>query len=412
MGVIVSHPTGNEFSKAVIKGLQQRKLLQSYYTTVANIPGSFINKLGYIPGFTDLKRRSLDMSLNKYVHTHGWKELGRQAAIKTGIKSLTKHETGFFSVDAVYTNLDNYIAQRLRLEKTKGADAVYAYEDGAYHSFKKAKELGIRCIYDLPIGYWRSLHNIFIKEKTLNPEWAAMFEGLNDSPKKLQRKDEELKLADTIIVASSFTLNTLNEYSGSLSKIYVVPYAFPEVATRSYESFKTRRKIKLLFVGGLTQRKGLSYLFKAVDGMEDHVSLTVVGRRNKTSFRELNDNLKKHTWIPGLSHAEILKTMHNHDVLLFPSLFEGFGLVITEAMAQGTPVITTERTAGPDVIRHNENGWIIKAGSAEALREAIEKLVFQPGLIEAAGRQASKTAATRTWKMYGKEIAEIITDNN
>ena len=50
--------------------------------------------------------------------------------------------------------------------------------------------------------------------------------------------------------------------------------------------------------------------------------------------------------------------MKEHDVLIFPSLFEGFGLVITEAMAQGTPVITTDRTAGPDVISDNENGCL------------------------------------------------------
>ena len=52
--------------------------------------------------------------------------------------------------------------------------------------------------------------------------------------------------------------------------------------------------------------------------------------------------------------------MREHDVFVFPSLFEGFGLVITESMSQGTPVITTDRTAGPDLIKNDENGWLLK----------------------------------------------------
>ena len=94
-----------------------------------------------------------------------------------------------------------------------------------------------------------------------------------------------------------------------------------------------------------------------------------------------------------------------NDVLLFPSLFEGFGLVITEAMSQGTPVITTNRTAGPDLITHGENGWIVESGNHIALREMIEQIMDNPELIELNGRAAHKLAGSRPWGVYGTELA-------
>lgn len=100
--------------------------------------------------------------------------------------------------------------------------------------------------------------------------------------------------------------------------------------------------------------------------------------------------------------------MREQDVLVFPSLFEGFGLVITEAMSQGTPVITTNRTAGPDLITHGENGWLIDAGSTDTLQAAIEELIFKPSVIAEVGHAAMETASKRTWDVYGLELVEAI----
>jgi glycosyltransferase involved in cell wall biosynthesis len=100
--------------------------------------------------------------------------------------------------------------------------------------------------------------------------------------------------------------------------------------------------------------------------------------------------------------------MRQNDVLIFPSLFEGFGLVITEAMSQGMPVITTDRTAGPDLIKNGETGWLIEAGSTEALRWCIEDILTKPELIIQAGRLALEQANKRTWEVYGQELTQAI----
>ncbi|RYY17333.1 MAG: glycosyltransferase, partial [Cytophagaceae bacterium] len=109
--------------------------------------------------------------------------------------------------------------------------------------------------------------------------------------------------------------------------------------------------------------------------------------------------------IPSLPHAQILALMRQHDVLVFPSLFEGFGLVITEAMSQGTPVITTDRTAGPDLIAHGHNGWLVEAGNTAALQATIAELVRRPELVTQAGQAAQDTARRRPWQVYSQELA-------
>jgi len=198
----------------------------------------------------------------------------------------------------------------------------------------------------------------------------------------------------------------LENYPGQLAPVKVIPYGFPPVNyNREYEKISKGRPLKLLFVGGLSQRKGIANLFSAVEKLKNHVELTVIGHKPNNNCPALNEALSKHHWIDSLSHAAILKKMQEHDVFVFPSLFEGFGLVITEAMSQGTPVITTDRTAGPDLIDHEQNGWLIEAGSTEAIQQSIEQILYNPKLVELAGRAALKTASERPWSVYGNELA-------
>ncbi|RYY07394.1 MAG: glycosyltransferase [Sphingobacteriaceae bacterium] len=409
MKVVISHPTGNAFFRAAALGLYQADMLSGFRTTVATFPGNIFDKLSSFGPFAELGRRHYDPTLKNISQTWPWLELSRFAASKGGFKKLTQHETGIFSVDAVYQNLDKRIAKELKIMQHNGTDAVYAYEDGAYFSFKEAKKINMKCLYDLPIGYWRASKRLLEVERERWPDWAATLLGLEDSETKLARKDEELRLADKIFVASQFTANTLKDYPGRLAPIEVIPYAFPPVtSSRNYIVHSKSQPIKLLFVGGLSQRKGIADLFAVVDKLKDYVSLTVVGRKATDNCPALNVALAKHKWIQSLSHEKVLQLMQEHDVLVFPSLFEGFGLVITEAMSQGTPVITTDRTAGPDLIKHGENGWLINAGSTNALQTAIEELIDRPSMIAEVGREAMRTASKRTWELYGKELVSAV----
>ena len=403
----MSHPTGNQNVRAAAIGLANEGLVESFNTTIASFPDGWMDRLSHIKFFADLSRRRYDTRIQAVTHTWPWLEVARLIALKTGINALTRHERGPLCIDAVYRELDRRVATQLR--KKRERCAVYAYEDGAYLTFRTAREIGMTCLYDLPIGYWRSGIRILNEEKDKWPEWATTLTGLQNSDEKLRRKDEELAMADRIIVASSFTAKTLHEYPGLLAPIDIIPYGFPPARKEARE---TKRKqggpLKLLFVGSLSQRKGLAYLFAAARKVSKHISLTLVGSKPSKTCRALDTELQRHTWIPGMPHNEILATMRSHDVLVFPSLFEGFGLVITEAMSQGTPVITTDRTAGPEFIDHGRNGWLVEAGSTHALENSFDDLLTRPSLVRDVGHEALLTAQRRPWEVYGEELANTI----
>ena len=111
-----------------------------------------------------------------------------------------------------------------------------------------------------------------------------------------------------------------------------------------------------------------------------------------------------------MPHSEILKLMSESDVLVFPSLFEGFGLVITEAMSQGTPVITTERTCGPDIITDGYDGWIVDAGQAAPIKKLFHDFIASPKLLQQAGRVALITAKKRPWSQYETELTQSVSN--
>jgi glycosyltransferase involved in cell wall biosynthesis len=412
MKLVLSHPTANNFVRATADELMEKKMLYGFYTTVAAFPGNIFHRMGSIGPLSEMRRRSFASNLEPVTKMWPWRELGRFAAPKLGLRSLNKHETGMFSVDAVYQSLDRKVASSLKKASVQGVSAVYAYEDGALYSFLEAKKLHMQCLYDLPIGYWRAARRLLEPERERWPDWAATLTNFGDSEEKLSRKDEELKLANRIFVASRFTADTLKDFPGSLAPIEIIPYGFPSIGPeRGYSKVSSINPLKLLFVGGLSQRKGVADMFAAVQTFGNKVSLTVVGRKASDNCPALDEALAKHTWIPSLPHKDVLALMREHDVLLFPSLFEGFGMVITEAMSQGTPVITTDRTAGPDLIKHGQNGWLVEAGSTAALQEAIEGLLKNPETIAEAGKNAKETAKLRPWDVYSCELVQAISEN-
>jgi glycosyltransferase involved in cell wall biosynthesis len=404
--LLFSHPTGNAFVRAALVSLLEAGILKEFHTALASYPGNVWDRLSRTKMGREFQRRNFDARLQSLTVQHPFRELGRMLATRLKLHSLNRHETGVFCIDAVYRSLDKIVAARLR-KFPKLFTGVYAFEDGALASLTAAKENGLSGIYDLPIGYWRAARKLLESEFERMPEWASTLTGFKDSPEKLERKDAELAAASKIFVASSFTANTLKDYSGNLAPVTVVPYGFPPVLREADRPARGlgEKPLRLLFVGGLSQRKGIGDLFAAVKILGSAVSLTVIGNKATNDCLALNRELAKHRWIPSLPHEKILEEMRAHDVFVFPSLFEGFGLVITEAMSQGTPVVTTERTAGPDLITHGKDGWLIKAGSTEALVQQLEELLKNPDVVRAAGIEARQTAAARPWAVYGSELA-------
>lgn len=403
--MIISHPTGNANVRNAAQAFAEGCGLEAFFTTIAVFESGFLSRISALPGLGEFKRRRYPEILKSVTNTSPFLELLRLTSLKIGFHQFLHHEFGLASVDVIYRNLDRHVAKKVACF---APGPVYCYEDGALETFRAAKKVHSKCLYDLPIGYWRSAHSLFLEESQLQQEWAPTLSGLSDSSRKLERKDEELRLADRIFVASSFTRRTLEQCPFPIAPISVVPYgADIGICSSPQKTTKPSDPLRILFVGGLGQRKGLSYLLEAIKTLGPSVHLTLIGRKSVDSCRPLDMATDTHRWIPSLPHEDILREMRNHDVFVFPSLFEGFGLVITEALSQGLPVITTPNTCGPDVISEGVDGFIIPIRDSEAIAEKIELLLRDRNLLEAMSEAAQEKARQLTWANYR---ARLISD--
>ncbi len=390
--IVLSHATGNENVRQTALAFNEANLLGEFWTTLNWNKRGILHRI--LPAaITDvLARRSFPDSVRARTRTVPAREIARLL-------------TGAFSIEQVSRALDKRVAARLR--NLPGCDLLYAYEDMALDSFRAAVRQGIARVYDLPIGYWRAGQKIFAAECEREPEWASTLTGLQDGAEKLERKDEELKLANRVIVASTFTRSTLSTATFE-AQIDVIPYGAPPAS--SAERKRTSGKLRVLFAGGLGQRKGLSYLLKAVEMLDDSVELTLLGRKTTSNCRPLEAAVRKYRWLPSLAHQAVLDEMARQDVLVFPSLFEGFGLVILEAMAQGMPVITTSHTAGPDLIEEGVDGFIVPIRSAEAIAEKLRLLSRDRDRLSAMQEAAQQKARSHTWGNYRRRVVEVARD--
>ena len=413
--ILMSHPLGNANVRNAALALSDAGLLAELWTCLQWRPGHYAERL-IPPRFVrELSRRSFPVTVRDRVHTAPWREAGRLLASHLpGGDWLTRHEAGWCSVDAVFQALDLRVARRVATLVSRGVplSGVYGYEDGAAATFQAAGRTGLARIYDLPIGYWQAGQAIFAEEAERSPEWASTLTGRADSATKLARKDEELQMADAVIVASNFTRQTLLAAPAFRAPVHVIPYGAPLAAASSVEDGASgtngRHKLRVLFAGSLGQRKGLSYLLAGIRPLAEHVELTLLGGKTAQDCAPLDTAVRQHRWIPSLPHAELLAEMARQDVLVFPSLFEGFGLVLLEAMSRGLPVIATSHTAAPDLIADGVEGFIIPIRSPAAITEKLELLIRDPSRLAAMKVAARKKADAFTWQTYRRRLADVV----
>jgi starch synthase len=402
--VIVSHPTGNTNVTAVVGALHHEELLAAFYTCILWRPESPLAKLVPASLRSMLARRARVQLPADLVRTRPVRELMRSLMIRAGKKRWIAREANPFSIDGVYRDLDRFVARELR--RYPDARAVYAYEDGALHHFREARKLSIHRIYDLPIGYWRANRKISTEEAELQPGWKGTLNALSDSDAKCALKDQELELADTVVVPSAFVKSTLEMYPGTKS-VVVNPFGVPANVSEPRELTDPTKPLRVLYVGSLTQRKGISYLFEAVEKAGKAVTLTVIGR--KVGHSDLLDaNCAKYRWIASVPHAEILSEMRQHDVFVFPSLFEGLALVTGEAISQGLPVITTPNSGGTDILRDGVDGFIVPIRDPEAITARLLQFHADRALLKQMSDSARERAGQLTWQGYQARLVSAV----
>ena len=378
--IVVTHPTGNAFVRALLHGLDEAGRLERFFTTI-----------------TDGHRRAYPLPPER-IDTSPARELTRLALQRLGTP-LTAHETGWASVDAVYRALDLRVAEWVRRERP-GLDWVYGYEDGALETFRAAREAGIRRAYELPIAYWETTRRLLREEAARLPEWEPTLDGNRDSDTKMERKQEELELADWIICPSPFVLESVPE--NARERCIVSRFGSPPAGP--VREPRREGPLRVLFAGAMTQRKGLADLFEAMKLLlREDIQLLVMGAPAAPMdfYRKQFPNF---THEPPRSRPRVLELMATCDVLALPSIVEGRALVQQEAMSQGLPLVVTRNAGGEDLIEEGQTGFLVPIRAPEEIAARLARLADDRALLDRMSAAARRKAAEYTWESYSAGI--------
>lgn len=214
---------------------------------------------------------------------------------------------------------------------------------------------------------------------------------------------QEIHTADYLICASSLTAKSIIDDGIKEEKIKVIPYG---VDTFSYsfckKNIRTNSPFKICFIGSLNQRKGITYLLDALQDIPN-VELDIIGRGifdyNILSNYHIKFNIHK-----DISQKELISILHASDCFVLPSIVEGFGQVILESMATGTPVIATENTIAKDIIMDGENGFVVPIRDSEKIKEKINFLISNPELVLEIGKKGRNTAEKFSWEFFRNQL--------
>jgi glycosyltransferase involved in cell wall biosynthesis len=218
----------------------------------------------------------------------------------------------------------------------------------------------------------------------------------------------EPQLANGWVVASSYTRETLSANGIPADQINVAPYGVDGNAFAERSQMPSpQAPFTVVFVGSLIQRKGLSYLLDAIRLLTTRALRVMLCGRGLVDRRLIEQypdlNLEIHI---GLSQAELVRKIHQADVFVMPSLAEGFGHVILEAMSCGVPVIATPHTCAPDVMTDGSHGFIVPIRNAETIAEKLAWGIDNRRELAVMGQGAAAQARRFTWERFRISVRE------
>jgi glycosyltransferase involved in cell wall biosynthesis len=284
---------------------------------------------------------------------------------------------------------------------------VASYGTGRY-AFETVRRAGGRAVLSYPIAHNGFQARLYAEEAELAPAFAAALPRIDLlSSEYSERLEVECELADLILVGSSFVRQSFVAMGIDVGKIAVTPYG---VDTERFSPRKVPRRdglFRVLFVGQIGQRKGMSYLLRAYElfrrpDAELHlVGSYVSGHEVYARYADL------YRYTANVPHNDLPAVFHDADVFVFPSLIEGMPLVVLEAMACGVPVITSTHGAA-DIVRHGIDGFFVPIRDPEAIAARLEQLYRDPDLREQLGRNAREQALRHTWASYARLTADVV----
>lgn len=219
--------------------------------------------------------------------------------------------------------------------------------------------------------------------------------------------------ADTVTAVSEYSADDLAARGVPRSMIEV---AYNGVDTERYSPGESSIQFSqwdtvLLYVGPLAERKGINYLLRAMQKItSEHpdTGLLLIGGGNQAELRHLARKLgvSKNVQFEGfVSEQDLPDYYRSADIFVFPSLLEGFGLVLVEAMASGLPIVSTQCTAIPEVV--GDAGYLVPGRDGQALSEAINEIISNQSFNRLGKRSLRRVHNHFSWEERTKDLVEI-----
>ncbi len=245
-----------------------------------------------------------------------------------------------------------------------------------------------------------TFHDLFaITGEYSTPEFRTRF---------AEQARQAARHSDLIIAVSSFTAKQVEQHlEVEPSRIRVIPHGVrvPAEATPARENL-------ILCVGAIQRRKNVGRLVRAFERMPESWRLALAGAADGFGAEE---ELRAVESSPRRNHIELLGYVSDvqldalyrrASIFAFPSLDEGFGMPVLEAMAHGVPVVTSRRSAMPEVA--GDAALLVDPESIDELADALTRLASDPSLcIDLARRGRARAlqfswdqAAAKTWSVY------------
>lgn len=225
--------------------------------------------------------------------------------------------------------------------------------------------------------------------------------------KAIQLDLQEYYECDMIMTPSYFVQRTFLEKGFSKEKIAVIPYGVD--ISLFHPVKKTDTVFRVIYVGTLSLQKGIPYLLEAFSGLGlPNFEVWLIGGLTN----EIKDILRKYSgpfrYFGFIPRTELYKYYSQGSVFILPSIQDGFGLVLPQAMACGLPVIATTNTGAENLYTDGVEGYIVPIRDSSAIREKVIYLYENPKERDLmAERALAKVHNMGGWHSYGQAMLDV-----
>jgi glycosyltransferase involved in cell wall biosynthesis len=297
---------------------------------------------------------------------------------------------------------DRIVAKRLEALGST-IDVVHVWPSGALETLRVAKRLGIPAVMERPNAHTRYAYDIVNEECKRIGVQLPPGDDYTYRDEVLALEEEEFRLSDYLLCPSAFTVKTFQDRGFPLEKLVRHGYGYDEA--RFWPDTSTpRKKFTVLFVGVAAVRKGLHFALEAwkrSPAMRD--GQFMIAGEIAPDYQRYLQGILNDSSVVALGHRQdIPELMRQADILVLPSLEEGYGLVCAEAIGSGCVPLVSE--ACTDICVHTHNALVHPIGDVETLSRHMTQLYEDRKLLQNLRETCIRERLDFTWKAAGMRL--------